>query len=163
MKHVRVQTYVVMLASLVVMLLLGTYVPAYAGPDCDANPTAPICGGEGAPKPLYKRLYLKSYTGTTNYVDFYYNTQNQVLSWSGKTYLGCFAYKTSYVTTYGVTTLKIRFNREFLLPPSWSQLCGNGGYTTITTTGSRQIYLTVTQQNNFSSLFEGNDIFIGQG
>lgn len=160
MKRLHVRSSLMLFLSLTLMLLLSTYMPAYAGADCDNNPDAPICGGEGAPKPLYKRLYLKSYTGATNYVDFSYNTQNQVLSWSGKTYLGCFAYKTSYVTK---SVNQIYFNREFLLPPSWSQLCGNGGYTTITTTGSKQILLTASQQSNFSTLFVANDIFIGQG
>lgn len=157
---IRRKNDLVMLASLVLMLILSTYVPAYAGVDCDKTPDAPICTGENPPKPLSKRLYLPRYTGSTDYVDFYYNTQTQVLSWSGKTYLGCFAYKTSYVSTY---VGKIRFNREFLLPPSWSQLCGNGGATTITTTGSKQIYLTASQQSNFATLFVSNDIFIGQG
>lgn len=159
----RVQRPVAAIATFAVAMAMNTYSPAYAAPDCDKTPDAPICGGEGNPKPLYKRLNLAKHTGAQDYVDFFYNKQTQVLSWTGKTYLGCFAYKQSYVTTYGVTTLKVRFMREFLLPPSWSQLCGSGWNNTIPTTGSMKLPLTQSQQSNFSKLFDSNDTFIGQG
>ncbi len=157
--------FVRLTVPLIVSSLFSIQAPVFAAPDCDLTPDAPICGGENPPKKLYKRLYLQRYTNAQDYVDFYYNQETGNLSWTGKTYLGCFTYKQSYVVPriHAGTKRRVRFNREFLLPPSWSQLCGSGWNSTITTTGSVYLPLSQIQQDDFVNMFESNDTFIGQG
>jgi hypothetical protein len=53
--HLRAKSFTTTtLASLLLVAGFGAFVPTHALPDCDANPTAPICGGEPKPKPKPK-------------------------------------------------------------------------------------------------------------
>jgi hypothetical protein len=51
MTSLRARSLSATLTSLFLTTVLGAYAPAYAKPDCDANPDAPICSGEPRPKP----------------------------------------------------------------------------------------------------------------
>ncbi|MCC5618819.1 hypothetical protein LC605_27775 [Nostoc sp. CHAB 5836] len=51
MANLRVKKISAILVSLTLVTGFGAYVPAYALPNCDANPDAPRCGGGGDPKP----------------------------------------------------------------------------------------------------------------
>lgn len=148
-----------------ISILFLIQAPSLADIDCGLVPDSPLCGGELESTTLHKRFNLQSYTGQDNYVDFSYNRETGNLHWQAKTYLDCFSFKQAYAVPRVIAGSKrrVRFIREFLLPPSTSQLCGVGWNNLRKSTGSMFLPLSQIQQDDFPNMFESDDVFISQG